>query len=157
MQFNGGTSESLLQRRTTRGLPLVATFASKSRLSGDREASTSLARLSLSEAKYVNRGGRPYGGFPSLNGIVSLQRNLYATRQNPQSNVKYVLMATSSSVFCRERQNPPSPLEKAFACPPAKLQFEASTEQLQCDLQIILPPYKQKALPLDSEAVRRLK
>ena len=37
------------------------------------------------------------GGFPSLNGIVSLQKNLYATRQNPQSNVKYVLMATSSS------------------------------------------------------------
>ena len=28
---------SLLQRRTTRGLPLVATFASKSRLSGDHE------------------------------------------------------------------------------------------------------------------------
>ena len=40
------------------GQALVAPFASKTRLSGDHEVSTSLARLSLSEAKYVDRGGR---------------------------------------------------------------------------------------------------
>ena len=35
--------------------------------------------------------------FTSFEDIVSMQKNLYATKQNPQINMSHVLMATSSS------------------------------------------------------------
>ena len=77
---------------------LVREFSSKTSPFGDHEVSTSLARLNLSEAKYVDRGGRPFVVLTSFVSLVSLQKNSYATRQNPRMNVSLIIMATSSSV-----------------------------------------------------------
>ena len=49
-------------------------------------------------------------GFTSFENFVSLQKNPYVTRQNPQNNVSHVLMATSSSTTFG------GPRKARFAC-----------------------------------------